>query len=118
MAGPLPEIINLMPPNRLLTGSLCGRHTHLRRYLGNTAAKYVQAEIPTDSKGFGLECYSDAPPDELGDRLGLECIPTILRVDIFRGLCAGARVIQRNLQCGLRLESANSSRMQSEPDSA
>ena len=118
MAEPPPEIIDLTPPNRLLTGSLCGRHTHLRHCLGNTAAEHVQAEIPTDSKGFGLECYSDALPDELGVRLGLEYIPTILRADIFRGLRAGVRVIQRNLQCGLRLGSANSSRMQPEPGSA
>ena len=112
-----PEIINFTPPNLLLTGSLCGTHTHLRRYLGNTAAEYVQAEIPTGSKGFGLECYSDALPDELGVRLGLEYIPTILRADIFLNLCAGVGVIRRNLQCGLRLELANSSRMQPEPDS-
>ena len=118
MVEPPPEIINLTPPNLLLTGSLCGTHTHLRHYLGNTAAEYVQAEIPTDSKGFGLECYSDALPDELGVRLRLEYIPTILRADIFLDLCAGVRVIRRNLQCGLRLELANSSRMQPELDSA
>ena len=89
---------------------------HLRRYLDNTVSEYVQAEIPTDGKDFGLEYYSSALPDELGVHLGLEYILTILRADIFPNLIAGMRVTRRNLRCGLRLELANSSRMQSELD--
>lgn len=102
-------------PNQLLAGCLCGRRKHLRRYLDNTASVYVQAEIPFDGIDFGLECCSDAPPDGLAVRLCVEYTLTISRADIFPDLSAGMRVIRQNSGCGLRLELANSSRMQSEP---
>ena len=102
--------------NRNPIGLPSGRYKRLHYYLGNTACERVQAEIPTGGKDFALEYYSDALRDELGVLLDLEYVPTISRADIFPDLCAGMRVTRRNLRCGLRLELANSSRMQLEPD--
>ena len=78
----------------------------------------MRAEIPTDGKDFALKYYSAVLLDGLGVRLDLGCVRAISQVGIYLGLFFDMPAKQRNLQYGLRLGLANSSRMQSEYDSA